>query len=101
MYLKKLRIWNFRSIGSKDGQQPGLEIDFDPHLNLLIGANDSGKTAIIDAIRYCLGTITYDSIRVDIEDFYQNPLTKNRCNELKIECTFDGFTDEEAGQFLE
>lgn len=99
--MKKLRIWNFRSIGSKDGQQPGLEIDFDPHLNLLIGANDSGKTAIIDAIRYCLGTITYDSIRVDIEDFYQNPLTKNRCNELKIECTFDGFTDEEAGQFLE
>lgn len=101
MFLKKLRIWNFRSIGSKDGQQPGLEIDFDPHLNLLIGANDSGKTAIIDAIRYCLGTITYDSIRVDIEDFYQNPQTKNRANEFKIECTFDGFTDEEAGQFLE
>jgi len=101
MFLKKLRIWNFRSIGSKDDQQPGLEIDFDPHLNLLIGANDSGKTAIIDAIRYCLGTITYDSIRVDIKDFYQNPQTKNRANEFKIECTFDGFTDEEAGQFLE
>jgi len=101
MFLKKLRIWNFRSIGSKDGQQPGLEIDFDSHLNLLIGANDSGKTAIIDAIRYCLGTITYDSIRVEIEDFYQNPQTNDRANELKIECTFDGFTDEEAGQFLE
>jgi len=101
MFLKKLRIWNFRSIGSIDDQHPGLEIDFDPHLNLLIGANDSGKTAIIDAIRYCLGTITYDSIRVDIEDFYQNPQTKDRANELKIECTFDGFTDEEAGQFLE
>jgi putative ATP-dependent endonuclease of OLD family len=101
MFLKKLRIWNFRSIGSKDDQQPGLEIDFDPHLNLLIGANDSGKTAIIDAIRYCLGTITYDSIRVEVEDFYQNPQTKDRANELKIECTFDEFTDEEAGQFLE
>jgi len=101
MFLKKLKIWNFRSIGSKDDQRPGLEIDFDPHLNLLIGANDSGKTAIIDAIRYCLGTITYDSIRVDIEDFYQNPQTKDRANELKIECTFDGFIDEEAGQFLE
>lgn len=101
MFLRKVRIWNFRSIGSKDGQQPGLEIDFDPHLNLLIGANDSGKTAIIDAIRYCLGTITYDSIRINIEDFYQNPQTKSRANELKIECTFDGFTDEEAGQFLE
>ncbi len=101
VYLQKLRIWNFRSIGSKDNQEPGLEINFDPHLNLLIGANDSGKTAIIDAIRYCLGTITYDSIRVEIEDFYQNPQTKERSNELKIECTFAGFTYEEAGQFLE
>lgn len=101
MYLQKLRIWNFRSIGSKDNQQPGLEIDFDPHLNLLIGANDSGKTAIIDAIRYCLGTITYDSIRVDIEDFYQDPQKKVRSNEFKIECTFAGFTYEEAGQFLD
>ena len=101
MYLQKLRIWNFRSIGSKENQQPGLEIDFDPHLNLLIGANDSGKTAIIDAIRYCLGTITYDSIKVEIEDFYQNSQTKERSNELKIECTFASFTDEEAGQFLE
>jgi putative ATP-dependent endonuclease of OLD family len=101
MFLQKLRIWNFRSIGSKDNQQPGLEINFDPHLNLLIGANDSGKTAIIDSIRYCLGTITYDSIRVDIEDFYQNPQTKERSNEFKIECTFAGFTYEEAGQFLD
>lgn len=101
MYLQKLKIWNFRSIGSKDDQKPGLEINFDPHLNLLIGANDSGKTAIIDAIRYCLGTITYDSIRVEIEDFYQDPQTKKRSNEFKIECTFAGFTDEEAGQFLD
>ncbi len=101
MYLNKLSIWNFRNIGSKENNQPGLEIEFDPKLNLLIGANDSGKTAIIDAIRYCLGTQTYDPIRIEVEDFYQDPTTKQRCTELKIECTFNKFSNEEAGQFLE
>jgi putative ATP-dependent endonuclease of OLD family len=100
MYLKTLKIWNFRSIGS-EGNKPGLTIDFDPKFNLLIGPNDSGKTAVIDAIRYCLGTQTYDPIRLEVEDFYQNPETKQRSTDLRIECIFDGFTDEEAGQFLE
>lgn len=101
MYLKKLKIWNFRCIGTKGNNVPGLEIDFDPKLNLFIGANDSGKTAIVDAIRYCLGTQTYDPIRLEIEDFYQNPETKERSNNLKIECILSGFANEEAGQFLE
>ncbi|HOQ05767.1 MAG TPA: AAA family ATPase [Anaerohalosphaeraceae bacterium] len=111
MYLKRLRIWNFRSIGSNNNE-PGLDIEFDERINLLIGANDSGKTAIIDAIRYCLGTQTYDPIRIDVEDFYQKPVDqksekeksekeKERANEFKIECTFSGFTPKEAGQFLE
>ncbi|MCX8167299.1 MAG: AAA family ATPase [Candidatus Micrarchaeota archaeon] len=101
MILKKLKIWNFRCFGTNENNQPGLDLDFDPKLNLLIGANDAGKTAIIDAIRYCLGTQTYDPIRVEIEDFYQNPDTKQRADNFKIECVFSDFTDIEAGQFLE
>ena len=101
MFLKKIKIWNFRSINKGENEQPGLEVEFNPSLNLLIGANDSGKTAIIDAIRLCLGTQTYDQMRVDVEDFYQDPNTKQRATEFKIECWFTDFSDEEAGQFLE
>lgn len=101
MYLKELKIWNFRSIGSGDNGKPGLTLNFDSTLNLLIGANDAGKTAIIDAIRYCLGTQTFDPIKIEIEDFYQNPQSKTRSQDLKIECTFTNLTDIEAGQFLE
>ncbi|BDQ02287.1 AAA family ATPase [Ignavibacterium sp.] len=100
MYIKNLKIWNFRCFAQGQNDEPGLSIDFNPRLNLLIGANDSGKTAIIDAIRYCLGTQTYDPIRIDEEDFYQSN-TKERAKEFKIEITFAGFTDTEAGQFLE
>jgi len=101
MYINNLKIWNFRCFSQGENGEPGLNIEFNPKLNLLIGANDSGKTAIIDAIRYCLGTQTYDKIRIDEEDFFQNPTTKKRANELKIEITFTGFSENEAGQFLE
>ena len=101
MILRTIKIWNFRSINKGENEQPGLEVEFNPSLNLLIGANDSGKTAIIDAIRLCLGTQTYDQMRVDVEDFYQDPNTKQRATEFKIECWFTDFSDEEARQFLE
>lgn len=99
MYLKTVRIWNFRCYGSKTNNGPGIEIDFDPKLNLLIGPNDSGKTAIIDAIRYVLGTQTFDPVRLEDEDFHEENL--QRANDLKIECIFSGFNEIEAGQFLE
>jgi len=50
MYLRKLNITNFRCIGSKNNGKPGLKIEFNPKLNILIKPNDSGKTKIIDAI---------------------------------------------------
>jgi len=99
MYLKKVKIWNFRCFGSKNNNEPGIEIDFDPKLNLLIGPNDSGKTAIIDAIRYVLGTQTFDPVRLEDEDFHEE--NGQRVNDLKIECIFSGFNETEAGQFLE
>ena len=60
MYLSKLRLWNFRKYGvcgeNLDSPEPGLYLQLEQGLNVLIGENDSGKTAIIDAIRYTLGT---------------------------------------------
>ena len=52
MYLAELKIWNFRKFGqveTKDGILPGLHLEFNQDVNLLVGENDSGKTAIIDA----------------------------------------------------
>lgn len=58
MYLSKLHIWNFRRF-SKIGESfesalLGVEVCFKDGLNVLVGENDSGKTAIVDAIRYVL-----------------------------------------------
>ena len=56
MFLSTLRLWNFRKYSSGEDGRPGLEVNFHEGVNVLIGENDSGKTAIVDAIRYVFNT---------------------------------------------
>lgn len=72
MYLVFLNLYNFRRFRGEDGT-PGLSVIFNRNLNIIIGENDSGKTAIIDAIRYLLGTASDDLERVTIENMYSTP----------------------------
>ena len=50
MRLTSATIRNFRGIEE-------LELDFDPRLNLLIGDNGSGKTAILEALTIAVGSL--------------------------------------------
>ena len=104
MYLAELKLWNFRKYGTKgDGaiseSNPGLVVYFKEGLNVLVGENNSGKTAIIDAIRFILFTQSYEYQRLDDRDFHG--FGDQRKNELKIECIFNGFDNKEAANFLE
>jgi len=102
MYLSDLRIWNFRKFGTieKDGEvHPGVHVPFNKKLNVLIGENDAGKTAIVDSIRLVLGTQSREWFHVDENDFHLDG--KNRAISFKIECCFKGFTTQEAAHFLE
>jgi putative ATP-dependent endonuclease of OLD family len=106
MFLKTLNIWNFRKYGTKGGlfaiSEPGLTVNFQKGLNVLIGENNSGKTAIIDAIRYVLHTQSGEPIYLEEKDFYQDSANgRKRASELKIECIFSGLTNENAGKLIE
>lgn len=100
MFLSQLKIWNFRKYGTKENGDAGVEVLFNDRLNLIVGENDSGKTAIIDAIKLVLGTQSYDNIRLEENDFYRKK-DGIRTDSLKIECTFENLSDLEAGRFLE
>lgn len=100
MFLSQLKIWNFRKYGTKENGDAGIEVSFNDRLNLIVGENDSGKTAIIDAIKLVLGTQSYDNIRLEENDFYRKK-DGIRTDSLKIECTFENLSDLEAGRFLE
>jgi putative ATP-dependent endonuclease of the OLD family len=97
--LSELKLWNFRKYGSTE-DSPGLIVQFKNGLNLLVGENDSGKTTIIDAIKYILGTQSNDFQRINEKDFFK-PIGGKRTSELKIECTFTDISPVEAGSFIE
>lgn len=78
---------------------PGIVVPLNNGLNVLIGENDSGKSAIIDAIRLTLGTQSKDWFHLEDSDFHFDGI--KRAQELKIECVFEKFTNEEAAPFLE
>src|ERR1035438_7609011 len=103
MHLSELKLWNFRKYGIKGNEfekaEPGVVVHFNLGLNVLIGENDSGKSTIVDAIRYVLGTQSRDWVRYEKTDFHESDA--KRVDKWKIECTFRGFTHEEAGPFLE
>jgi putative ATP-dependent endonuclease of the OLD family len=95
MYLHSLKLWNWRKYGEKENSQPGLEVEFNKGLNVLVGENDSGKTAIIDAIKLILGTNSNDLNWITEEDFF------NGANTLKIECIFRELSKDEESYFFE
>lgn len=102
MYLAQINIWNFRKYGCDNiSENPGLSVNFNKGLNLLVGENDSGKTTIVDSIKYVLGTQSYDLNRIEEIDFYYDEKNKTRKKELKIECIFKEFTIDEASKFIE
>ena len=100
MYLESLKIWNFRKYGESSDNGPGIEVHFHDGVNVLVGENDSGKTTIIDAIRYVLHTRSGEPIYLDEKDFFED--TKHqRAKSLRIECLFNGISSQDAAPFLE
>ena len=96
MYLHCLNLEKFRRYDK-------LEVEFNSGLNLLVGENDSGKTAIIDAIKYVLHTQSYEYHRPSVEDFFLDPSKGEslRSSDFRIECVFKGFDKEEAKHFID
>ena len=88
MYLAKITIKNFRIFTD-------FELSFNEGLNLIVGENNSGKTALIDAIRYTLDTNAAEWIRVNERDFHKDT------SQFSIQLKFEGITPNQASVFVE
>jgi putative ATP-dependent endonuclease of the OLD family len=97
MFLSQLTIKNFRQFGA---DEPVFSVDFREGVTALVGENDSGKTAVIDAIRHALMTRDMEFMRVQPEDFHIGADGKQAA-EITIRARLSGLTDSEKGAFAE
>jgi putative ATP-dependent endonuclease of OLD family len=96
VYICEIHASGFRCF---DSTTP-LQLKLSPGLNILVGPNDAGKSAIIDAARYVLWTRGDDYIRPDEHDFHVGGDGARGCD-FVLRCTFDDLSADEEARFLE
>ena len=96
MYISEIYASGFRCFNPA----APLHLNLSRGLNILVGPNDAGKSAIVDAARYVLWTRGDDFIRPDEQDFFidQNGM---RGYDFIVRCTFDDLSADEEARFLE
>ncbi|PPC78578.1 ATP-dependent endonuclease [Pokkaliibacter plantistimulans] len=98
MCLKHIWARNYRVFG--DGKTASeLDWELNPGLNILVGENDAGKTAIVDAIRQILLTTSYEPVRLFEQDFHIDGNV--RAQTLSIQATLCGLSEDQEASVLE
>lgn len=98
MYLQRIYAQNFRAFG--DGKhRPVLSWELNKGMNILIGENDAGKTAVVDAIRHILWTTSFEYIRLTELDFHISGTHREQT--LIIEATLKDLSPEQEASVLE
>lgn len=92
MYLAKLSISNFRKLAK-------AELAFQDGLNVLVGANNVGKTAVIDALRALLAGPDEPYARLDAEDVHR-PKGAAAAGDITFRYVFSGLSPDDEADFL-
>jgi putative ATP-dependent endonuclease of OLD family len=95
MYLSMITIENFRCFGEGDDL---FELPLRLGLTALVGENEAGKTAVIDAIRFVFGTTDQERYWLQDSDFRKDG---DSFLEIKIVCKFEGLNAREKRTFVE
>jgi putative ATP-dependent endonuclease of OLD family len=91
MRLLNLHIRNFRKIED-------LSLTFPKGLTVIVGENNAGKTAIIDALRLMLfSSRDFEALRLNEDDFRRG----SQNAPIEISCTFSDLSDTDEVHFQE
>ncbi len=85
MFIKSLTIKNFRCFG-KGTDEKGTAINFNNGLTAFIGRNGSGKTTILEALNFLIGS-DYLPTKISEKDF------NSEANNIKDEIVIEGETE--------
>ena len=90
MHISQINIKNFRLFND-------FSLTLNQGMNLLIGENNAGKTALIDAIKLVLDTNSTEWVRVQEDDFCFH----SNKDELSIQLKFENLNSPDLGAFAE
>ena len=94
MYLSTVVIEGFRCFGE---QEHRFELPLNRGLTALVGENDAGKSAVVDALRFALGTTDQEWIRIDSTDL--NTVCKG--SEISVKLKFEDLSAEDKRALVE
>jgi putative ATP-dependent endonuclease of OLD family len=92
VHLAQLRISNFRKLQK-------VELSFQPGLNVLVGANNVGKTAVVDALRALLAGHDEPYPRLDSEDMHR-PKGGASAGDIEFQYVFRDLAPDDEADFL-
>lgn len=92
MYLAQLKISNFRKLQH-------AELNFQSGLNILVGANNVGKTAIVDALRALLAGHEEPYPRFDTDDIHR-PKSGAPVGDIVFQYVFRELDADDEADFL-
>lgn len=92
LYLHQLTIRNFRRLKS-------VALEFVPGLNVLVGPNNIGKTAVVDALRALLAGADDPYPRFDRDDLHLGKGGESE-GEIAFEYVFRDLSIEDEADFL-
>lgn len=95
MFLEELKIEGYKNF------RESFTISFSKSLNILVGENGAGKSAVIDSIRKLLLEDEFGRTPVSESDFHRpfQPSSKH-ADSYRISCSFGGLSKEEIVAFL-
>lgn len=88
MYLQQVTVKDFRIFDR-------LQVELNKTLNIVVGENNSGKTALVDAVRYTLSSRSGEWLRILESDF------RRGTSKFSIQLRFAELSAQQAAAFLE
>ncbi|WJR67105.1 ATP-dependent endonuclease [Neorhizobium sp. CSC1952] len=92
MYLARLEITNFRKLAK-------VTLEFEAGLNIIVGANNVGKSAVVDALRALLAGADDPYPRFTTDDIHC-PKGEERKGAISFIYTFKDMTPDDEADFL-
>jgi len=85
MYLKALEVYGFKSFANR------VKIPLKPGVTCIVGPNGCGKSNVVDAIRWCIGEMSWKQLRLPsmMDVIFAGTEKRQPLNVAEVSMTFD------------